>query len=1324
MNNRKNVFNLLINLIIIILLVSGFYPMGNYETTSDNKIISISHIQSNTDDIFNFVENENIVESTITLDSIDNYEIKDKEVNQITSTKIVSRIGIDATNPILISPTDGARISDTTPLFDWNDQTNVLTYRIMIATDASFTNIITDTNRTTSSFLQTTALSDDIYYWKVGAIDQLNFWYWSGTDSFEVETVAPVFTVSPADISYELGTTGNSIAWTVTDPYPDTYYIRVDNVLQDSGTWTSGTSISFSVDGLSVGSHSVVLQAKDTSGNIGSDTAIVNVIDTVIPTITNPADITFEIGSTGNSIAWTATDLDPSTYSITVNTVEVVAATSWISGTAVSYDIDGLPVGSNSVVITFLDASSNSVSDSVTVTVTDTTAPLTSNPADASYELGSTGNSIAWTATDLDPDTYSITVDAVEVVATISWSSGTVVSYDIDGLAVGSHTIIITFLDSSSNSVSDSVTVTVTDTTAPLTSSPADVSYELGSTGNSISWTATDLDPSTYNITIDSILKINSAWISGTAVSYNIDGLAVGSYIVIITFLDSSSNSVSDTVTITVTDTTAPLTDNPADVSYELGSTGNSISWTATDLDPNTYSITMDGVEVVSTTSWGSGTAVSYSIDGLAVGSYTVIITFLDSSSNSVSDTVIVTVSDTTAPLTDNPADVSYELGSTGNSITWTATDLDPDTYSITVNAVEVVSATSWSSGTAVSYNIDGLAVGSYTVIITFLDSSSNSVSDTVTITVTDTTAPLTDNPVNVSYELGSTGNSISWTATDLDPSTYNITMDGVEVVSATSWSSGTAVSYSIDGLTLGSYTIVITFLDSSSNSVSDTVTITVTDATAPLTSNPADVSYELGSTGNSISWTATDLDPTTYTISIDSILKINSAWNSGTAVSYNIDGLAVGSYTVIITFFDSSSNSVSDTVTITVTDATAPLTSNPADVNYEFGSTGNSISWTATDLDPDTYSITMDGVEVVSATSWSSGTAVSYSIDGLALGSYTIVITFLDASSNSVSDTVTITVTDTTAPLTDNPADVSYELGSTGNSISWTATDLDPDTYSITMDGIEVVSATSWSSGTAVPYSIDGLAVGSYTIVITFLDSSSNSVSDTVTITVSDTTAPLTDNPADVSYELGSTGNSISWTVTDFDPDTYSITMDGVEVVSATSWSSGTAVSYNIDGLTLGIYVIEITFTDMSGNKQTDIVIVRINDNTKPNVTSPDDLSFVAGTTGNSISWTATDLDPDTYTITVNGLGVVSATSWTSGSEVSFSVDYLVIGEYTITITFTDGSKNSSTDSVIVTVQNSSNPTSDTEESPVPFLSMIISIFILSGLVLTKRKE
>ncbi|MHA1522651.1 MAG: Loki-CTERM sorting domain-containing protein, partial [Promethearchaeota archaeon] len=86
------------------------------------------------------------------------------------------------------------------------------------------------------------------------------------------------------------------------------------------------------------------------------------------------------------------------------------------------------------------------------------------------------------------------------------------------------------------------------------------------------------------------------------------------------------------------------------------GSTGNEIVWTANDLNPATYSLTNNTEEFDSGT-WVDGQVFTISVDGLAYGIYTFNLTVADVDGNSVSDTVIVNVTDGTNPTTDDTTD-------------------------------------------------------------------------------------------------------------------------------------------------------------------------------------------------------------------------------------------------------------------------------------------------------------------------------------------------------------------------------------------------------------------------------------------------------------------------------------------------------------------------------------------------------------------------------------------------------------------------------------------------------------------------------------------
>jgi len=96
-----------------------------------------------------------------------------------------------------------------------------------------------------------------------------------------------------------------------------------------------------------------------------------------------------------------------------------------------------------------------------------------------------------------------------------------------------------------------------------------------------------------------------------------------------------------------------------------------------------------------------------------------------------------------------------------------------------------------------------------------------------------------------------------------------------------------------------------------------------IPDMAAPtITSAPSDFTVESNYTGVSISWTATESNPNSYTIELQgsAIVVGPSLWSSGIAVTYNVpDGLAIGDYIYTVNFTDDYGYFITDTITMTV---------------------------------------------------------------------------------------------------------------------------------------------------------------------------------------------------------------------------------------------------------------------------------------------------------------------------------------------------------------------------------------------------------------------
>ncbi|UCD00539.1 MAG: hypothetical protein JSV23_06495 [Promethearchaeota archaeon] len=86
------------------------------------------------------------------------------------------------------------------------------------------------------------------------------------------------------------------------------------------------------------------------------------------------------------------------------------------------------------------------------------------------------------------------------------------------------------------------------------------------------------------------------------------------------------------------------------------------------------------------------------------------------------------------------------------------------------------------------------------------------------------------------------------------------------------------------------------------------------------------------------------------------------------------------------------------------------PTLSTPPDITYEEDTTGHTITWIATDANPDIYIVYKDGIQIASD-NWASGIPIIINVDGLSIGSYTYNFTIFDAYDNFAIDTVIVNV-------------------------------------------------------------------------------------------------------------------------------------------------------------------------------------------------------------------------------------------------------------------------------------------------------------------------
>jgi hypothetical protein len=406
-----------------------------------------------------------------------------------------------------------------------------------------------------------------------------------------------------------------------------------------------------------------------------------------------------------------------------------------------------------------------------------------------------------------------------------------------------------------------------------------------------------------------------------------------------------------------------------------------------------------------------------------------------------------------------------------------------------------------------------------------------------------------------------------------------------------------------------------------------------LTDARSPAIDSPADLEYDEGATGNSITWTPSHPRPDHYELYRNDSLLGSWAWD-GSPIAEDVDGLSVGAYNYTIMVYNERGYNSTDTVFVTVLDVTPPTIDSPSNINYELGTTGNSITWTPSDSYPDHYELYRNG-SLLGSWAWD-GSPIVVDVDGLGVSTYNYTLTVYDVGDNTISDTVFVSVEDTTPPTIDSPSNINYELGTTGNSITWTPSDLDPDHYELYQND-SLLGSWVWD-GSPIVVDVDSLGVGTYNYTLTVYDGSDNTINDTVFVSVEDTTSPdWVVAPSDQSINYG---------------QALEYQLQATDLSGIGAWHVNDTVNFAISGtglltndivLEVGDYGLNISVEDIYGNTRSFTIRIRVLPSTTTTTTTTTTTETTTTTTETTSTEEVPPLDPMVLVIVIGiGAGVI----------------------------------------------------------------------------------
>ena len=283
------------------------------------------------------------------------------------------------------------------------------------------------------------------------------------------------------------------------------------------------------------GTHTITVTATDAAGNSSTATTTLTVNDTTPPTITAPANATYECASNVP-----AANPSQATASDTCGTPTVTVSESNNGGA-------GTPASPLVItrVYTATDGASNTASATQTITVKDTTAPSVTAPAPTT---ASADASCQATIPNVVAGSMASDNCGGSVTLTQSPAAGTIVG-------LGTQTITVTATDAAGNHSSATTTFTVNDTTAPTINAPANVTTSTPANASSCTVFISDatLGTATASDNCSGSLPVTR---TGVPAGNN---FPVGVTLITYTATDAAGNTTTRTQTVTVNDGTPPV---------------------------------------------------------------------------------------------------------------------------------------------------------------------------------------------------------------------------------------------------------------------------------------------------------------------------------------------------------------------------------------------------------------------------------------------------------------------------------------------------------------------------------------------------------------------------------------------------------------------------------------------------------------------------------------------------------------------------------------------------------------------------------------------
>ncbi|XP_038066521.1 uncharacterized protein LOC119736577 [Patiria miniata] len=913
-------------------------------------------------------------------------------------------------------------------------------------------------------------------------------------------------------------------------------------------------------------------------------------VDNVAPVITCPAD-RLEPVTTGSEngavISWS-----PATATDDTSTPTVILTSGRGPGSFFEF-------GAYTISYVATDLNGNSASCSFSLSVVDRVAPVVTCPANINQQFGINQNRVTW-QTPSGSDNSQQTPTIAQTSGPTSGSTFT------PGTTT---TIVYTATDAAGNIGTCSFTVQITGDTIPPSIFCPTVPDEEVRTGNSAGATVNWNLPNGFDNFGTPTVALFPSTQSGPGSFF-----VFGTYAITYRATDAAGNTADCDVTFSVVDRVAPVVTCPANINQQFGINQNRVTWqtpSGSDNSQQTPTIAQtSGPTSGSTFTPGTTTTIVY--------------TATDAAGNIGTCSFTVQITGDTIPPSIFCPTVPDEEVRTGNSAGATVNWNLPNGFdNFGTPTVALFPSTQSGPGSFFVF-------GSYAITYRATDAAGNTADCDVTFSVVDRVAPVVTCPANINQQFGTNQNRVTWQT----PSGSDNSQQTPTIAQTSGPTSGSTFT---PGTTT---TIVYTATDAAGNIGTCSFTVQITGDTIPPSIFCPTVPDEEVRTGNSAGATVNWNLPNGFDNFGTPTVALFPTTQSGPGSFF-----VFGTYAITYRATDGAGNTADCDVTFSVVDRVAPVVTCPANINQQFGTNQNRVTW-QTPSGSDNSQQTPTIAQTSGPTSGSTFTPGTTT---------TIVYTATDAAGNIGTCSFTVQITGDTIPPSIFCPTVPDEEVRTGNSAGATVNWNLPNGF----DNFGTPTVALFPTTQSGPGSF--FAFGTYAITYRATDGAGNTADCDVTFSVVDRVAPVVTCPANVNQQFGINQNRVTW-------QTPSGSDNSQQTPTIAQTSGPTSGSTFTPGTTT---TIVYTATDAAGNIGTCSFTVQITGDTIPPSifcpTVPDEEVRTGNSAGATVNWNLPNGFDNFGTPTV---ALFPTTQSGPGSFFAF-------GTYAITYRATDGAGN-----------------------------------------------